>query len=358
VNVFRGLEGIRGKGVFRNEDAFNPEFLPEEVIGREAEVREMAFNLKPAGEKRRPTSMVLYGPPGTGKTCCTRHVLKELTEYTQRAEPIYINCWRHSTRTAVLSVILEKFDAIMPRRGISSEELLQRTVELVRKSGKIPIVVLDEADALIDEEESGIFYDLLRMGETEKLNVGVIAITNREDMLSLLDRRIRSSLMQAEVEFKRYAPGELKDILRDRAKVGLVPGSWDEEALGVCAAFAGKNGGDARIGITLLWLAGRRAEAGSGHITVKEVEESKNKVLQEIKEKREELLDEEDRALMGFIKKKGRATSGEIYSVFKGVSERSVREHLGKLGSMGLLETESITEEGKKGRTRVFRAKL
>lgn len=358
MNVFKGLERGGGRGVFRNEDAFNPEFLPEQVIGREAEVREIAFNLKPVGEKRRPTSMVLYGPPGTGKTCCTRHVLKELSEYTQRAEPIYINCWRHSTRTAVLSVILEKFDAIMPRRGISSEELLQRTVELMKKSGKIPIVVLDEADALIDEEESGIFYDLLRMGETEKVNVGVIAITNREDMLSLLDRRIRSSLMQAEVEFKRYTPGELKEILKDRAKVGLVPGSWDEEALAVCAAFAGKNGGDARIGITLLWLAGRRAEAGSGHITVKEVEESKNKVLQEIKDKKAEMLDENDKELLEFVKAKKKATSGEIYSYFKGVSERAIREHLGKLASMGLLETESITEEGKKGRTRAFRAKL
>lgn len=358
MNVFRSLEGMRGKGVFRNEDAFNPEFLPEQVVGREKETREIAFNLKPVGEKRRPTSMVLYGPPGTGKTCCARHVLKELTEYTQRAEPIYINCWRHSTRTAVLSEILGKFDAIMPRRGISSEELLQRAVELMKKSGKIPIIVLDEADALIDEEEGGIFYDLLRMGETEKLNVGVIAITNREDMLSLLDRRIRSSLMQAEVEFKRYTPGELKEILRERAKVGLVPGSWDEEALGVCAAFAGKNGGDARVGITLLWLAGRRAEAGSGRITVKEVEESKNKVLQEIKEKKAELLDENDRELLDFIKERKKATSGEIYSAFKGVSERAIREHLGKLGSMGLLESEFIREEGKKGRTRVFRAKV
>lgn len=359
MNVFRGLEG-RGasRGVFRNEDAFNPEFLPEQVVGRENEIREIAFNLKPVGERRRPASMVVYGPPGTGKTCCVKHVLRELQEYTQRAEPIYINCWRHSTRTAVLSEILGKFDAIMPRRGISSEELLQRAVELMRKSGKIPIIVLDEADVLISEEEGGVFYDLLRMGETEKLNVGVIAITNREDMLSLLDRRIRSSLMQAEVEFKRYTPGELKEILKERAKIGLVPGSWDEEALGVCAAFAGKNGGDARVGITLLWLAGRRAEAGSGRITVKEVEESKNRVLQEIKEKKAELLDENDKMLLEFVKEKGKAASGDVYSAFKGVNERTVREHLAKLESMGLLESEYLHEGGKKGRTRVFRAKL
>ena len=359
MNVFRSLEGRgAGRGVFRNEDVFNPEFLPEHVIGREREVSEIAFNLRPVAEKRRPASMVLYGPPGTGKTCCMRHVLKELTEYTQRAEPIYINCWRHSTRAAALSVILEKFDTIMPRRGISSEELLQRSVELIRKSGKIPIIVLDEADVLISEEEGGLFYDLLRMGETEKLNVGVIAITNREDTLFLLDRRIRSSLMQAEVEFKRYTPGELKEILKDRAKAGLMPGSWDEEALGVCAAFAGKNGGDARVGIALLWLAGRRAEAGSGRITVKEVEESKNKVFQQIKEKKAELLDENDRELLDFIKERGKAKSGEIYSAFSGVSERAIREHLGKLESMGFLETETINEEGKKGRTRVFMVKL
>ena len=284
--------------------------------------------------------MVVYGPPGTGKTCCTRHVLKELTEYTQRAMPIYINCWRHSSRAAILSVILDKLEAFMPRRGVSADELMQRAVEFIRKGGKIPIVVLDEADALIEEEEGGIFYDLLRMGETEKVQVGVVAITNREDMLSLLDRRIRSSLMQAEVEFKRYTPAELKGILRERAKVGLVPGSWDEEALGVCAAFAGKNGGDARVGITLLWLAGRRAEAGGGKITVSEVEESKNRVLVEIKERKAGLLDENDRALLEFVKGRGKAASGEVYSHFKGVSERTIREHLAKLESMGLVESE------------------
>jgi len=355
VNVFRNLERGAGRGVFRNEEAFSPEFLPEMVVGRENEIKEIAFNIRPVAERRRPASMVVHGPPGTGKTCATRHVLKELSEYTQRAEPIYINCWRRSSRAAVLSAVLEKFDMVMPRRGISADELLQRAVELIRKSGKTPIIVLDEADALVEEGEEGIFYDLLRMNETERLNLGVIAITNREDMLSLLDRRIRSSLMQADIGFARYGPAELKEILKERAKAGLVPGSWDEEALGVCAAFAGKNGGDARVGITLLWLAGRKAEAGGGRITVKEVEEAKNRVLSEIKGRKEELLDGEDRAIMEFIRKKESVKSGDVYSEFSGVTERTMRGRLGKLESMGLLESEYV--QGGKGRTRVFRAK-
>lgn len=356
MNVFRNLESGARQGVFRNEEAFSPEFLPEIIVGRENEIKEIAFNIKPVPERRKPASMVVHGPTGSGKTCATRHVLKELSEYTQRAEPIYINCWRHSSRTAVLSQIVQRFDAIMPRRGISADELLARAVEFIRKSGKTPVIVLDEADVLVEGGEESIFYDLLRMNEMERLNVGVIAITNKESMLSMLDRRIRSSLMQADVRFEKYSAGELREILRERAKAGLVPGSWDEEALGVCTAFAGKNGGDARVGITLLWLAGRKAEAGSGRITVKEVEEAKNRVLSEIKERREELLDEDDRAIMEFIKRKGNVKSRDIYSKFPEVTERTVRERLRKLESMGLLESEYV--QGGKGRTRVFRPKL
>ena len=66
------------------------------------------------------------------------------------------------------------------------------------------------------------------------------------------------------------------------------------------------------------------------------------------------LLDENDRALLEFVKGKGKAASGEVYSHFKGVSERTIREHLAKLESMGLVESEYVG--GGKGRTRVFRA--
>ena len=349
MNIFRKEEGEHG--VFRNEDVFRPEFQPEHVLERDAETKEMVHSLKPVGERRRPTNMVLYGPPGTGKTCCTRFVLGELQEYTRRALPVYVNCWRHSSRFAILSKIAEKFDVVMPRRGIGTEELMARLVEFVRKSEMVPIIVLDEADAVVGEEEK-IFYDLLRMGETDGLTFVLIAITNREDLLAKLDRRIRSSLMQGSIEFKRYSPAQLKKILGERAKAGFVPGACDAEVVGACAGFAAKNGGDARLGITLLWLAGREAEkAGKGSVGIEDVEAAKGKVAAQLGERRDGLLNETDREIMALLRK-GEKRSGEIYEALGG-NERTVRMHLGKLESMRLIESEYLNS--KAGRSRVFR---
>ena len=350
MNIF----GREGSGsVFRNEEVFNPEFQPGEVMGREAETREIVLNLKPVASRRRPTNTILYGPPGTGKTCCARFVLGELQEYTRRTLPIYINCWRYPTRFAVLSRIAEAFDVILPRRGIGMDELMARLVEFVKKSDRIPIVVLDEADAVVGEEE-GIFYDLLRMGETEGLVFGVIVITNREDVLAKLDRRIKSSLMQGSVEFKKYTPLQLRNILEERAKQGLAPGALDGEVVGVCAGFAAKNGGDARIGITLLWLAGREAEkAGKDRIGLEDAEKAKEKVLAQIRERRDELLDGTDEKIIALLGE-GELRSGELYGKL-GMNERTVRLHLSKLESMGLLEAEVLNT--KEGRTRVLRLK-
>jgi len=349
MNIFRKAEGEHG--VFRNEDVFRPEFQPEQVLERDTETAEMVHNLKPVGQKRRPTNMVLYGPPGTGKTCCTRFVLTELQEYTRRALPIYVNCWRHSSRFAILSRIAEAFEAVMPKRGIGTDELMARLVEFVRKSGMVPIIVLDEADAVVGDEEK-IFYDLLRMGETDGLTFGLVAITNREDMLAKLDRRIRSSLMQSSIEFKRYSPAQLRKILRERAGAGFLPGACGDEAVGACAGFAAKNGGDARLGITLLWLAGREAEkAGKGEVGIEEVEAAKGKVFAQLGERRGELLDETDERIMALLRE-GEKRSGEIYEALGG-NERTVRMHLGKLESMRLIESEYINS--KAGRSRAFR---
>jgi cell division control protein 6 len=217
------------------------------------------------------------------------------------------------------------------------------------------VIVLDEADVVAGEEE-GIFYDLLRMKENEGIDVGVIAITNRGEVLAKLDTRIRSSLMQSFLEFKRYTPAELKAIVKERAKLGLIPGAYSEEVIGLCSGFGAKNGGDARIALNLLWIAGRNAEKkGKKEISVSDVEEVKDKTLESLRNDRVENLEELDKKIVELIKKGGEkgAQSGTIYGK-AGANERTVRLHLGKLESMGLIESEFLEGTGA-GRTRIFK---
>ncbi|MBN2121965.1 AAA family ATPase [Candidatus Micrarchaeota archaeon] len=350
-NVFREL--AEGGSIFRNEDAFAPEYLPEAILGRESEVKELAFALRPISENRRPQSVVVYGPPGTGKTCSVRHVLAQLTDYTSRCFPIYLNCWNYPSRVSVLCKVAEEIGMFVPRRGVAVDEIWAEIVSVLKQAKKVPVVVLDEADVVAGDEQ-GIFYDFLRMRENEGIDVGVMAITNRGDVLAQLDTRIRSSFLQSFMEFKRYTPAQLKEIVKERAREGLRAGAYSEEVIGMCSAFGAKNGGDARIALNLLWLAGRNAEKeGREEITTEDVDSVKGRVLESMKNDRITELEDLDRHIVEFIKKAGSAGVGtrEIYDEI-GKNERTVRLHLGKLESMGLIE---VASSGEGGRNRVFR---
>lgn len=350
-NVFRELG--EGGSIFRNEDAFAPEYLPEAIVGRESEVKELAFALRPISENRRPQSVVVYGPPGTGKTCTVKHVLAQLQEYTSRCFPIYLNCWNHPSRVSILTKVAEEIGMFVPRRGVAVDEIWGEIVSVLRQAKKVPVVVLDEADVVAGEEQS-VFYDFLRMRENEGLDVGVLAITNRGEVLSQLDSRIRSSFLQSFMEFRKYTPAELKGIVQARAREGLRAGAYDGEVIGMCSGFGAKNGGDARVALNLLWLAGRNAEKeGRGSISVEDVEAVKGRVLESMKNERIEELEEMDRKIVELVKKAGDSGVGtrEIYDAV-GKNERTVRLHLGKLESMGLIE---VASAGEGGRSRKFR---
>lgn len=350
-NVFRDL-GEGGK-IFKDERAFAPEYIPDEIVKREAEIKELAFALRPLSENRRPQSIVIYGAPGTGKTCVVKHVLGQLSDYTSRCFSVYLNCWNYPSRFSILSKIAEEVGIFVPRRGVAVDEVWAELVGTLKQTKKVPVIVLDEADVVAGDEQ-GIFYDLIRMKENEGIDVEVIAITNRGDVLSQLDTRIRSSLLQSFMEFKRYTPAELKEIVRERARIGLFPGAYNEEVIGMCSGFGAKNGGDARIALNLLWLAGRNAEKENrDEISTEDVDAVKSSVLNSMKKEKIESLGDLDKRIVELIKAADAGMkSGEIYAAVE-KNERTVRMHLGKLESMGLIESVFSGEGG--GRTRVFK---
>ncbi len=352
-NIF---EESNGNSLFKNEDALSPDYFPDQVIGRDAQINELAACLKPIEEGRKCSHAFVYGSPGTGKTTCCNKVIAQLNEYTTKAACIYANCWQHSSRQALLSLIAGKIEPTLPRRGIAGDEILQRVTEQLKRANKTLVIVLDEADKLFFNNEQNVLYDLGRLKEVWGANSCVILVSNSPDLMANLDSRIRSSLLGSQIRFDAYSPIELKKIVAERAKIALRPGCYSDDVIALCAALGAKNGGDARVALKALFLAAKTAEKrGADKITTddarKSFGESQSSALIKL-ERDSQLLGEGDNLILDFLKA-GEKTSGEIYELMEkklGESDRNTRKRLEKLIAKNLVQT----TDAEKG-SRVFK---
>lgn len=353
MNIFKGLNDAHT--VFKNEHVFFPDFIPTEIFHREKEIKDIAFVVAPIIQGRRISSIVLYGPPGTGKTTIAKHILNQINEATMRVKSIFINCAKHNYRYSMLSEILSSLDYAISRRGRSADELLSYIVEILKKENKSLLIVLDDLDMSMEKERNHLLYDLLRMQENFGIKCGLIAITNREEIILKLDERVRSSLLQTIIKFQPYSAKQIKDILNERAKLGFFDNVYDEDVIGLCAGFGTKNNGDGRLAINTLWLAGKQADKeNSEKITVEHVEKIKKASQEFLRSEQEKILSKEERMILDELRKAEYIQSGALYSRLK-LNERSVRNYLTKLEELGFIEATQLNL--KEGKTRIFSIK-
>jgi len=361
-NVFSTLPEKR-EGVFANEDALKPEFIPEVLPGRENELTQIALALRPLAESvnAKGRNLFIFGPPGSGKTASTRRALRDLSDYSDKAWCFYVNCWQHSTRHAVFSQLAFLAEEPLPRRGLAADEVFERFASVVKNSRKNAVIVLDEFDRLLHAGNDKVLYDFARARELSGANFTEIIISNDAELLSKLDARARSSLQPMVLEFKQYSPLQLKQILLERAATAFRENALSKEALALCAACGAKAGGDARVALQALYDAGRYAEQrGASVVELMDARKAvlEQEVLNASKEKRLAGLTRLEESTLSVLREAGRPLeSGELYSLLEGVaSERSLRECLKllELKKLVVLE-EKNSEKGERGRTRLIK---
>jgi cell division control protein 6 len=64
--------------IFKNRDALTEQWTPDELVGRDEELREYHNALQPVIENEIPSNIFLYGKSGVGKTAATRFLLERL----------------------------------------------------------------------------------------------------------------------------------------------------------------------------------------------------------------------------------------------------------------------------------------
>ena len=341
--------------IFKQEEVLFPEYLPEFLPHRENQIKQLARNLLPATQGRKPQNTFIFGPAGIGKTAVAKFVFREFEKYSG-IKTVYINCWDYRTAQAILSKIVIELGFPVQRRGWAKDEIISRLVESLEKTKKALIVCLDEVDQLIFRSQE-VLYDLLRINQYVKNPVGLIFISNDPYVFANLEQRIRSSLSIEEIEFKPYSLEEMKDILEERAKLAFF--SVEKGVVLLAANHAVKKGGDVRVGLECLLKAGRIAERENANLV--KVEHLK-KVLKEVKRVKprilKEKLNESEKEILKILEEEKRNfTSGELYRIYSSkaknpASERSFRNYLNHLASIGLIKIRKA--KGIRGKTRLI----
>ncbi|NXD49995.1 ORC4 protein, partial [Corvus moneduloides] len=170
-------------------------------------------------------SALIIGPRGSGKTALLNHVLKDLREMEQVTE----NLLEFFMKNPFLSGLLQTNDKVALKeitRQLQLEnvvgdkvfgsfaENLAFLLEALRKGNRTsscPILfVLDEFDLFVHHKNQTLLYNLFDISQSAQTPVTVIGLTCRQDILELLEKRVKSRFSHRQIyltnsfDFKQY----------------------------------------------------------------------------------------------------------------------------------------------------------
>ncbi|MCK9591813.1 MAG: ORC1-type DNA replication protein [Methanoregula sp.] len=250
--------------LFRDPEVLEIDYVPEQFEFRDAQMRELAFQIRPGLRGGRPLNTVCKGLPGTGKTTSVRKLFAEIEETTKKLVPVYINCQIDNTKFAIISQIYKKLSGhLPPSSGTSFKQVFDAVARILIKDEIVLLVALDDANYLLYENEiNKVLYTLLRSHETyEGTRIGVIVIVSDldVDLTRAVDARVASVFLPTEIYFPPYDNTEIQEIMKARVMQGLFQGVLSEELLNLVVEQTLKTG-DLRVGIDLLKRATLSAE--------------------------------------------------------------------------------------------------
>ncbi|TFF99072.1 MAG: cell division control protein Cdc6 [Promethearchaeota archaeon] len=366
---------LNGPRIFKNRDALEPSYVPEDLPHRDEEIEQIAGKTACSLRGDAPSNFLCYGRTGTGKTATIRFVSQKLAEYAKEEQPwwIYINCSIVSTPYRILAHIYNTIvgEEKIPPTGLPKDVIFKKLLGLLdyKVENSICFLVLDEIDLLKDSNE--VLYDLTRLNESlDSCRTCLIGISNKLNFKENLDPRAMSSLGEEKIVFKVYNANELGDILKSRASVAFYDEVLKEGVISLCAALAAKENGDARKALQLLRKAGEIAErsqnkkVSTSHVNKAQDELEREKEVDYIKG----MPLQAQLVLMAvyLISKFGKnriIVSGDIYEVHaelankvpgtRTLSRRRISDYINELTLAGII-TAKKRSMGYYGRTKVI----
>lgn len=377
MSVSNFLESfIKKESLFKNKNALQSSYIPEEILHRDEQTTQIAKVLAPCLRLERPSNLFIYGKTGSGKTLTVQNTLKQIEIISDRENIpisfIYINCKLKKvadTEYRLIAEITRLFGREIPPTGLPTDEVYKIFYKTIEREKRIIILVLDEIDQLVKKIGDEIIYNLTRINtELKNSQLSIIGISNDVMFADNLDPRVKSSLSEEELIFPSYNAIQIQDILKTRSSLSIKDGVIEDGVIAKCAAYAAREHGDARRALELLRVAVELAERkNSIKVTLSELDEAEEKIE---KDRVIDMVTAQPKqfqlvlySILVIAEKKNKDSNiftGDVYDLYKSLStkinmrpltQRRVSDVIGEFDLSGIINAKVISK-GRYGRTR------
>ncbi|MGL6298462.1 MAG: ORC1-type DNA replication protein [Methanobacteriaceae archaeon] len=358
-----GIEDIllHDETIFRELNAFDPDYMPENYKYRDSQVDAMAMCVRPALKNSSPINSVILGSCATGKTTAMHKLFEVVEKTSEKVVCAYINCQIYTTRYGIFSQLHKKvFGYTPPDSGVPFSRIYEKIMEHLSKEKKSLVVALDDVDYLFHEKQANkIFYDILRAHEEYPgVRSSIFAITSDIEFRFALDRNVNTVFIPQEIKFPPYSREEFLTILKERCRIGFYEGVISDEIIEEVVDYSQENG-DLRLGIDILRVAGNLAEAEASRKI--EVEHLDKAIMTHIPSHLAETLKTLnilEKTVLELIMEAypDNMTSGKLSEIFIKHTDSSYTKFnqiINKLEFLRLIDTQ-LTGKGVKGNSRVI----
>lgn len=279
------------KDIFKDASVFDNYYYPERPIER----KEAITILEKVADFMRlgvVENLLIVGKHGSGKTLYGKYLLKQIDKVAKRRrKEVYVE-YRNCTDFNHSLLILKSLCSLK-ETGIVNDKIVENA--FFKELDKDMILILDEIDEL--DNADYLLYILSRLAEIQSIThkkVQLILISNNFGWNNDLEPAARSSLNITKIIFEGYSKNQIKDILKQRLRFGLIKENIiSEKILNFVVDKTINNNSDLRIALKSLFLICKEIEKlGLSKITNNFLEDIHKEALRQVQLERIAKLDD------------------------------------------------------------------
>ncbi|MEE9378283.1 MAG: AAA family ATPase [Candidatus Lokiarchaeia archaeon] len=261
-------ELLKKPSLFKDESKLDINYIPDKLPHRDKEISLLSQLF--LGLIRNPNSIsrkvLITGKTGIGKTVTIKLFGEVLEKASKKrnvnVKYVHVNCRKERTSYKVLVRLVQLVDNKFPKRGYSSQDLLDILIEFLQRYDLHILIVLDELSYLINKNED-LIYSLTRINDDTlkgDQRLSIIGIVRDISCLNNLDNSTISTLQRNIIKFKKYSKNQIFDILKYRADISLKKNVISDVIIKMISENT-FNSGDIRYGLNILWRSCKIAES-------------------------------------------------------------------------------------------------